>query len=326
MSIRQMWFVLVVTACALSAQPAHAVPFSQMFVLGDSLSDSGNVYIATAGATSSPPFAPIPSLPYASGRFSNGPVWVEDLAGLLGVSAAPSLAGGTDYAFGGARTGPAGASTPPSVLAQGAALRAAYPGGLPHNALYVVWGGANDVRDAASSTNPLAAVATAVADIGTTVGQLAGAGAGTILVPNVPDLGLTPAARLAGVSADATLLSGIYDSLLGTTLNGLRATNPDTRILGMNVFGLTDRVAADPAAYGLTDVTDPCLRFGVSDPAAAYCANPNHYLFWDAIHPTAAGHRILAVTAFSTVPDPGTVALMALGGVVLFARLRRLRA
>ena len=47
-----------------------------------------------------------PASPYVDGEFSNGPVWVQDLAARLGLPAlTPSLAGGTDYAFGGATTG-----------------------------------------------------------------------------------------------------------------------------------------------------------------------------------------------------------------------------
>ena len=47
-----------------------------------------------------------PSPPYYHGHYSNGPIWLEYLAGQLGVSApTPSLAGGTDNAWGGAQTG-----------------------------------------------------------------------------------------------------------------------------------------------------------------------------------------------------------------------------
>lgn len=324
MSIHRPGFALLLAAAlGLIAQAAQAVPFSRLFVLGDSLSDSGNVFLATGGAISTPPFAPIPSLPYAGGRFSNGPVWVEDLAGMLGLRAAPSLAGGTNYAFGGARTGPLTAGPSPSLLAQGAALRMAHPGGLPRDALYVVWGGANDVRDALTSADPLAAVNTAAADVGTVVRDLLGAGAGTILVPNVPDLGLAPAARAAGASAGATRLSAAFDALLGAELGTLRAANPDARIMGLDVFGLTDRIAANPTVFGLTDVTDPCLRFGVADPAAAVCSDPSRHLFWDAIHPTAAAHRILASAARTAIPEPGTVFLIALGAAAAWGRSRR---
>lgn len=45
------------------------------------------------------------SPPYFRGRFSNGPVWVEDLADRLALDLEPSLQGGTNFAFGGAETG-----------------------------------------------------------------------------------------------------------------------------------------------------------------------------------------------------------------------------
>ncbi|MHB1238935.1 MAG: SGNH/GDSL hydrolase family protein [Gammaproteobacteria bacterium] len=308
---------LTAATLILTVHAAVATPYTSLFVLGDSLSDSGNAFVALGGRTSQPPFAPIPSLPYASGRFSNGPVWAEDLAGMLGLSAAPSLLGGSDYAFGGARTGPAG-SIPPSLLDQSQTLLAAYPGGLPHNALYVVWGGSNDVRDAATSANPLAALKTAVANVGGIVQDLIGAGAGTILVPNVPNLGLTPAAQDAGVATDATLLSATFDTLLNSTLGGIRTLHPGTRLLGLDIFGLIDQVTSNPGAYGLTDVTNPCLSFGQANPNLAYCSDPNHYLFWDGIHPTAAGHEIIAIAARRAVPEPGTLFLTALGLVVLW--------
>ena len=60
---------------------------------GDSLSDTGNDLIAFGS----------PQPPYYQGRFSNGPNWIDDLAAKLGVpDPQPSLAGGTNYAYGGA--------------------------------------------------------------------------------------------------------------------------------------------------------------------------------------------------------------------------------
>jgi|HubBroStandDraft_2_1064218.scaffolds.fasta_scaffold407822_1 phospholipase/lecithinase/hemolysin len=82
------------------ASAANASNFSAEYVFGDSLSDMGNVYLATAGVE--------PASPYVGGQFSNGPVWVQDLAARLGLPAlTPSLTGGNDYAFGGATTGSA---------------------------------------------------------------------------------------------------------------------------------------------------------------------------------------------------------------------------
>ena len=51
----------------------RAVAFDQIFVFGDSLSDTGNVLIGSDGTT------PDPNA-YFEGRFSNGPVWIERLA------------------------------------------------------------------------------------------------------------------------------------------------------------------------------------------------------------------------------------------------------
>ena len=45
---------------------AGTLPFNQMIIFGDSLSDNGNVYIATGGAIPAPPA-------YTVGRFTNGP-------------------------------------------------------------------------------------------------------------------------------------------------------------------------------------------------------------------------------------------------------------
>src|SRR6516165_6857452 len=87
---------LAVSSLFLWARAAHADPISAIVVFGDSLSDVGNTYIA----------AGIPPAPYYQGHYSNGPIWIEQLASKLGIAApTPSLLGGTDYAFGGAETG-----------------------------------------------------------------------------------------------------------------------------------------------------------------------------------------------------------------------------
>lgn len=85
---------LVVLAFVLGSTSAAAGPFAGIVAFGDSLSDAGNDYIATQGQ--------IPGFPYFNGHFSNGLTWVEDLSLGLGLGTlSPSLAGGTDFAFGG---------------------------------------------------------------------------------------------------------------------------------------------------------------------------------------------------------------------------------
>src|SRR5580698_1999619 len=82
----------------------QADPIDAIYAFGDSLTDVGNIYTATGGTT--------PGAPYVGGQFTNGNVWVQDLASSLGVpSLKPSLLGGTDYAYGTAETGAASFNT-----------------------------------------------------------------------------------------------------------------------------------------------------------------------------------------------------------------------
>ena len=83
---------------APAAPASSSQPFSGMYSFGDSLSDVGNISALT--------FRTFPAAPYVNGHFTNGPVWVEDLAASLGLPAlGPSVLGGTGFAYGGAETG-----------------------------------------------------------------------------------------------------------------------------------------------------------------------------------------------------------------------------
>ena len=114
---------------------AFALPYSALYIFGDSLSDSGNVATITNGAQ------PGPGTAYTQRRFTNEFNYADGLAAQLGLSATPSLLGGTNFAFGGARTnnhpdlGPAF-----GVLGQVGTF-IGQPGSADASALYVVLGG-----------------------------------------------------------------------------------------------------------------------------------------------------------------------------------------
>lgn len=310
---------------ALSALPvsASATSFSNVIVFGDSLSDSGNN--AIIAANQQPPLDPpfqqvpfgsgdlIPGLPYESGRFTNGPTWVENLAASFDLEASPSLGGGTNFAFGGAKTGSLGAE-PPSLLDQFGLFQSVTGGVAPSDALYVVWGGSNnlfDLFDAESqkqdeenmgATDP---ISQAVSDITTIVGGLTAAGAVNVVVPNVPNLGLTPLATLGtietpGLDAALTDVSEEFNALLS---EGLRefSSDPALNIIEVDVFAYIESIVASPGSFGLTNVTDPCVDF------ISVCDNPDKFLYYDAIHPTAAVHAQFAQFVrgqIVTVPEP----------------------
>jgi phospholipase/lecithinase/hemolysin len=52
------------------------------------------------------------------------------------------------------------------------------------------------------------------------------------------------------------------------------------------------------------------------------CANPDQYLFWDGVHPTAAAHRMLGDAFMAAVPEPGGIALL-LVALLAMAVIRR---
>ena len=58
------------------AAPAQAAPYDRLYVFGDSLLDSGNLY-ALAGTPTSPPYAQ---------RFTDGPTSIEYYASGAGLS------------------------------------------------------------------------------------------------------------------------------------------------------------------------------------------------------------------------------------------------
>ncbi|HVN36357.1 MAG TPA: SGNH/GDSL hydrolase family protein [Casimicrobiaceae bacterium] len=285
-------------------------PFEKIVVFGDSLSDPGNLFVLT-GQYSVRPFAPIPSAPYAIGgfHFTDGQTWVEDLSREL---RSPSGAGPalrvphlyTNYAFGGARARSGAGSAAPDLSAQVGRYFTDWAGAADARSLYVIWCGANDLRDAVEELAADPSGATSVGTLQAAVGNVAqnivalwSAGARTFLIPNEPNLAATPAlaAQPPQVQAAAAQLSAAYNAGLAQALAGLGAQLPQTTFVRLDVFTLLNSMLAAPKLYGFTNTTQPCLTFGVV--VGAICPTPRDYLFWDAIHPTAAVHRVLASMA-----------------------------
>ncbi|HXJ94978.1 MAG TPA: SGNH/GDSL hydrolase family protein [Terriglobia bacterium] len=285
---------------------------SQLVVFGDSLSDVGNVYIATGGAEPAPPG-------YTAGLFTDGPdsspattgplgVWVQQLGGMMGVvSPGPSLAGGNNYAFGGALTGydpTFGSGGEPYVGDQVNEYLAGHSGTLPSNALYVFWAGANDLFTGVNS--PSAAVMNISANISTLYGD----GARNFLLLNMPPLGDTPDILALG-PAEVAYFNGLsleYNSDLSSTIAMLDADDPGIRIVGEDVYALVLAMLADPSAYGFVNTDTPAQGLSV---------DPNTYLFWDGVHPTTMGDYWVANLAYDDLTTPELPASLLFGTAVL---------
>ena len=302
----------------LASLPAQAGPFSGLFVFGDSLSDNGNNALAIGinAAQTIPNNSYVPTFPYASGVYSNGPVWANYFAAMLGVPLTPSLAGGGDYAFGGATT--SGAGFPYSLSAQAGLYLSSRGNAASADALYVVAGGGNNARAAltAIAANPAnAGVITAAAaiayatDVGNIVDQLQAAGAQHIVVWDTPNLGGAPAVIAGGGAALGSFIAGTMNAALGVRLAG------EAGVTIFDVFGLSSMIAANPAAFGFTNTTDACGAI-----LGAICSQ---YAYWDGIHPTTAAHLAIANAMAMAVPEPQTYALFSVGLVALALHTRR---
>lgn len=194
------WLIALV---CLVCPPSAFAGYSSLYVFGDSLSDSGNNAVVLGPNVTPVPIpgnAFIPTYPYASGRYTNGDVWAQTLASLLGLTADPSLLGGTDYAFGGAQTGPlapislSDGAVPPSLETQVALFLAQHGDTARSTALYIVAGGGEDVLHALTAIegcgdNPgctdgviSSTAATFAGNIRTIVSALQLAGASNIVV------------------------------------------------------------------------------------------------------------------------------------------------
>jgi outer membrane lipase/esterase len=307
--------VFTVTILAFTGLPATATTYTSMVVFGDSLSDSGNDAIFIPGGSQAQTITGntyVPGAPYitatSTGTFSNGPVWASDAASALGVPLTPSLAGGTNYAYGGATTG--GPGPIPNLLVQASQYLVSTSNVASSNALYVVAGGGNDARAALSAivggANPQATIAATAASFAANtlliVNELNAAGAQHIVVWDTPNLGLAPAVVAGGGATLGTLLAEAMNADLAALLAG------KADVSTFDIFGLGTSIALDPSAYGFTNVTDAC--------GAVVGANCNNYVYWDGIHPTAAAHEVIAdafIDEVTGVPEPSTWAMMILG-------------
>ncbi len=316
--------------------------FSKLVVFGDSLSDLGN--LSTAAANLVPPI-PFPPLPYAqtgsigqftgfigntikslneAGRLTSGSLtgtgflgnlWVDYLAHSVGLQNKVE-----DFAYIGSTSGrdnvvrTSAPNLPPGLKLPGVLDQIdAFVANSVHgnqkadpNALYFVWGGANDfltVLPSFSISKAIDAVVGGVANVVKAVTTLANDGAETIVVPNLPDLGLTPFAAGKDVLGNpsqpnvepiATLFSVGFDLLLQPTLANLeqqlKKVNPKVDIVQMDILSLSERIAQHPEHFGFTNTTDPLFGKLTSVPPV----NPNEFVFADNFHPTTRTHALFA--------------------------------
>lgn len=281
-SMRLLFTVLffITLACSsICISPLYAKNFKEMVVFGDSLSDTGNLY--TFYSTNYD--ITFPAAPYSPGRFSNGLVWVEYLADLMDVERpAPSIEGGTNYAWGGAKTGDGNDDNPvdENALYIGeqidSFLRIESPYDDPrtfnypkHKQLLILWAGANDFFSVGVPTSQ---------DIEEIVDNIIGhirtlalnshpeAPKLHFMVANLPPLGHTPKVQwlsflssllnpnfdLAGY---VDVLSVAFNDLLDTKLNDLKQElmeddSIEINLYKLDIYTLFENILNNPDSFG----------------------------------------------------------------------------
>ena len=305
---------------------AWAATFSSLYTFGDSLSDIGDSPSAATsiykllGDNCDPSH---PCGPYFHGRFSNGPVATEYLAGSLFPGGVNST-NFRSYSVGGATSGVGNSGDGGSAAKEGGfdvlgvGLKPlpgmqrelerylSDSGGVADpNALYVVWGGHNDYL---THDSPVAAAQ----NIGSYVSTLAAAGAQNFLVPNSSDLGQTPEARINDNVAQAQAYSIVFNNELSAQLGGVHSTFPTADIHQFDTYSFVNNIIHDPAAFGFTDATNACVSL-----LSPSCDNSDTHLFWDSVHPTTLAHSLLgaafASAVTSVVPEPEVFSMLVAG-------------
>ena len=115
---------------------------------------------------------------------------------------------------------------------------------------------------------------------------------------NVPNPALTPLLSQFPdeTKAQVQFLTQMYNAGVGDALDQVQAGlayyfGIEIRIQQFDADATLTEIVANPAKFGLTDATNPCLAFGVV--VNVVCKKPGQRLFWDGLHPTTAAHGIL---------------------------------
>ncbi len=336
---------------------------TNLVVIGDSYSDAGNSGLLTSPITPPGyPFPFYSGGRYSNGLVALEQLWSQINPTLppLKPSQAP---GGTNYAVGGATSGVNNYArvdlnmpdnlrsafdntSAHSQLSQ--VLGAFSPGSFnPSSTLFAIWLGPNDALywlhsrptpsedgytpGTITGNGPVQSTGQGIltnllSNIAIGVQSLINGGAEHVLVPNLMDFSKAPA-----FSGDPTLAATIQSLSLGfnqglsQVLTQLRTDNPGVDLIGFDTASLFNDIFADPTSYGFSNTTQACTSVTSPTTFTPGCSpTAPGWLFWDGVHVTTEGHRVIAtnmIQAVYEVPGP----LPAVGGVVALGWARRLR-
>jgi phospholipase/lecithinase/hemolysin len=294
---------------ALGCSPAVG-GYSALYVFGDSNSDTGNYYALTG-------FPPSP--PYANGRLSNGPMAVEFLAQGLGIGPADFH----NYAVAGAFSGYGNIQSLPIVAATGMLnqyehyVNTILAGGpADPDALYMLWGGANEFNKLFQDTQ---------ATGGASLAQIQAVS--DVVIANYTTV-ITGLAMLGAENFLAVDKYGRYGNIFNPyftqAMDALDSLLTES-ITVFNVGLLVTDMAVNPADYGFADHAPIFTNYCLADSACIGSPSVQRsYIVWDlGGHLTTAAQQFIGEAMVqAVVPEPSTRALMAVGFFLLVALAR----
>ncbi len=340
---------LVTTASLCIAATAYSQGYTHVVAFGDSLTDRGNtveaarffgvdmnevgyddVYYDFDEATGEP----------ASGRWSNGPTWVEYLnAKVLGGPSATTPVDlgrndnganlGTNFAWAGTTSGTGNQFIlfGPNLLDQVGQYGGQTLAGYASTTLFTVWSGGNDAIDWVENTSRgdiETATSTAAANVAQAVSNLYAMNGRSFVVPNLPALGFKP--NFIGTEFEelANDFAEMFNMKLSLELAALDLE--DALIIELDVYSVFNDILGNPEEYGFTEVDTAAFLFADNNESTVV-ENWEDHVFWDNTHPTTRVHEILGNLAYQqAIPEPSTFVLIGAGAALGYAFRRRLAA
>lgn len=297
-----------IVLAAVSFTTMASQPVSNIVIFGDSLSDKGNLYEYMEHQIP-------PSPPYFEGRFSNGPIWIEQLINLYYPNK-PQLHL-FDYAFGGAIV--AGKNDEDTVFSLQHEIErylSIHKDSAQNDSLFMMWIGANNYLGIPEDADKI--IAEVNQGISDSLDNLAKKGAKHIVVISLPDLGRLPFAIEFGFEQQLSYFSEAHNLLLTKTVEDMKVKYPDVQWLYFDVNKMLYDEINYPERYGFNDVRTPCYKpdnnSGQPQSLMEMVENTQPqqstmdckgYLFFDLVHPTEAAHRLMTLKLRHFLDDAG---------------------
>jgi phospholipase/lecithinase/hemolysin len=256
------WIVIALSPMQAFAIDKDPNTINEIIFFGDSLSDNGNLYSSDFGTFPKSP-------PYFKGRFSNGPTWAEVVADHFKDT---NQIDSTNFAYGGESVLYHDTNLPYSVMLDQSLFEyftEVDPFGIHpdlSHTLYVLLLGANDYLW--GSEDPDKDTTLVTNGLENSVERLINKGGRNILLLNLPDLSMVPAARIGGDVQMLKQLTVLHNKKLLAISEELQKKHPEASVKVFDYYSVTNEILADPAAYNkkynthITNITDACYTGG----------------------------------------------------------------